>query len=82
MKVFKMIVVALLAVSAVACSTTHKAGDCKTAVNGTCLLTYTDSETTVSTGDIDMRFTGLVKNGNEITGTVSTVSHSWKGGKK
>lgn len=72
----KLIALFVIASALTGCAANHKNGDCITAVGGTCVLTYMDGES-VPSGDVDMRYTGLVKSGNEISGTVSTKTKSW-----
>lgn len=72
----KLIALIVIASALTGCASHHENGDCITAVDGACVLTYMDGES-VPSGDVDMRYTGLEKSGNEIYGTVSTKARNW-----
>lgn len=72
----KLILVALAVISLAGCATSHKDGTCKTYVDGACMMVYKNN-VGVPSGDIDMRFTGLVREGAEIHGTVSSKARNW-----
>nr|WP_179185756.1 membrane lipoprotein lipid attachment site-containing protein [Klebsiella pneumoniae] len=67
-KIFASIVLVL---TLSGCSNSPKPnGTCALSSHGVCLLTWVDGEQ-VPSGEIDLRYGGLQKNGKEISGTVN-----------
>lgn len=73
----KVILIMLSVVSLSGCAPSYRPdGWCATMAHGVCLAKWKGGEV-VPSGEIDVRFDGLVMNNKEISGTVKVKGKEW-----
>ncbi|QEG11922.1 PDDEXK-like family protein [Klebsiella phage vB_KpnS_Domnhall] len=74
----KTLLVAIVAVITLSGCTSSPSPDgwCATSTHGICVAKWKNG-VVVPAGEVDVRFAGLEKNGNEISGTVTTTGKEW-----